>query len=281
MSSILHTALKQNRDNEGVRYRSLKAKYLAKQGVVFEVNSSNRISHPGFDFDFNFGFGDGARFVIPDAPEPIDVHEIERQVEEAMEHVNEQDWGVIVSDALESSREAMARVRDRLRSLRDVERELSYERRELERERRELEFESRSANSNDERKEFEQLRKELDKRTEELEKRRTEINKYASEIELENIKKNDERIEAYKKSTKKFLAHFEGEVADAMCRYGAGLKALPDNENVSFVLSKFGDGTPGEKKDRIYVFSYKDIRSCVSEKIDADELLTRVESYVF
>ena len=93
MSSILHTALKQNRDSEGVRYRSLKAKYLAKQGVVFEVNSSNRISHPGFDFDFNFGFGDGARFVIPDAPDPIDVHEIERQVEEAMEHVNEQDWG--------------------------------------------------------------------------------------------------------------------------------------------------------------------------------------------
>jgi hypothetical protein len=277
MSSILHTALKQDTSKSSIRYRSLSANYLAQQGVVFDVN----LSSWGVQKNFNINFGDGIHLLPPQFIDPIEVHEIERRVEEAMESVEEHEWGVIVEEALEGSREALRATRDLMRELRGEERELSYEQRELEREKRELEFESRQRDGDREKKSLDNRRQELEKETKRIQERRAAISKRADKIEKEKKEKATAQLAKYRENTKAFLANFEGEIADSLCRYGAGLRALPENEKVSFVLSKFGDGTPGEKKDRIYVFNYKDVRACVSEKIDANELLTKAESYVF
>lgn len=278
MSSILHTALKQSAGNGGIRYRSISAQYLARQGVVFDVNSSSRGAHRNFD-DFPQHF-----IVAPEPFAPIDVQEIEQQVEEAIEQVEEtewEEWGDFVGDALRGSMQALEATRDHLRDLQNQERELSYEQREVEREKRELEFESRNTEGDREAKTLEKRREKLEKQARRIKERRAAIAERAEKIEKEKKVKREARLAEYRENTKAFLANFEGEVADSLCRYGAGLRALPENEHVSFVLSSFGDGTPGEKKDRIYVFSYKDIRSCVSEKIDTNELLTKAETYAF
>jgi hypothetical protein len=278
MSSILHTALKQGAGKGNIRYRSISAQYLAQQGVVFDVNSSG---WSGRHRNFNVNLGDGVQFISPESFGSVDMHEIERRVEEAMEEIEESDWGVVVEEALRGSMDAIEMTRDRLRDLHSEERELSYEQRELQREKRELEFESRNTEGEQEKKRLEKRREKLEKDAKRIKERRDAINERAEKIEQEKKEKAEARIAEYRKNTTAFLANFEGEVADSLCRYGAGLRALPENEKVTFVLSKFGDGTPGEKKDRIYVFSYKDIRACVSERIDANELLTKAETYVF
>jgi hypothetical protein len=281
MSSILHTALKQDKSEGNIRYRSLSAQYLARQGVVFNVNSSSRGGHRSFDFEFDFSPNLTAPPEPPEHDDFIDVHEIERRVEEAMEEINETEWGAAVGEALRGSMHALDITRDRLRELRSEERELSYEQRELERERRELEFESRNTEGDREKKTLDVRRKKLEKEAKRIKDKRAVISERAEKIEKEKKAKTEARIAEYRKSTKAFLANFEGEIADSLCRYGAGLRALPETENVTFVLPKFGDGTPGEKKDRIYVFNYKDVRACVGEKIDANELLEKAETYLF
>mgnify|MGYP000076608708 CR=1 FL=1 len=77
------------------------------------------------------------------------------------------------------------------------------------------------------------------------------------------------------------MAGFEESVGDMLCKYGAGIKALPKDENVSFVLSKFGSTDSRSKQDKIYVFQHKDIQDCVRDKIDANKLLSQANTYMF
>jgi hypothetical protein len=54
-----------------------------------------------------------------------------------------------------------------------------------------------------------------------------------------------------------FLNGFKDSIGNILCRYGAGIKALPVNENINFVLSNFGSvdsAGRGAKQDKIYVF---------------------------
>ena len=80
---------------------------------------------------------------------------------------------------------------------------------------------------------------------------------------------------------KQFLAQFEMQVGDALCRFGSGLRAVPSNAYVNFVIKDMGRGTDGYASNQIYVFTMQDIKACVQEKIDVNGLLTAAKVYQF
>ncbi len=63
--------------------------------------------------------------------------------------------------------------------------------------------------------------------------------------------------------------------------YGNGLKALPKNEHVSFILKSGGDKDSRRYKDKIYVFSKKDISACSADKLSVDKLISQANNYQF
>jgi hypothetical protein len=70
-------------------------------------------------------------------------------------------------------------------------------------------------------------------------------------------------------------------MSETLCRFGSGLRGLPENEHISMVLKDFEMDESRERKDRIYVFTRADIVRCVQEKIDANKLLTNANIYQF
>ena len=127
-------------------------------------------------------------------------------------------------------------------------------------------------------KQAQELKTELD----ELKKRQEEVTKYAKEIELEQKEQSEKRNAARNKQYKQFLAKFEDNIGSILCRYGAGIKEMPGDEHVTFVLPGFVKDNRGKSaKDRIYVFRNSDIQSCVRDGIDVSQLLGKANIYSF
>lgn len=273
MTSILSTALKQNVDKSPVHFRSLEATYLAKQGVVFNVSTSG--SSGGFNFVISRGH-DSEFLSIPPIP-PIP--EIYANGDITLEFSDDNEWQEFAEEAVERAREAMEEAHDKLRDLRQQEREYAWERRELERRKRDQEFEMRSADKA-RKQDLMKRNAELEDELKALQAKQKEIEQYAQQIDTERKAKAAAQAKARQEQYKAFLSNFELNIADTLCKYGAGLKALPKNENVSFVLSNFSR-TARSSQDRIYVFTVDDIQDCVRDKIDSDKLLQKSESYLF
>lgn len=272
MTGIMQTALRQNNSRAGIRFRSIEATYLAKQGVVFEINTSNSGSSWHFDLGNVLS---GISVPTPPTPPVAVSGDGGSWVVEV-----DDDWVELAEEMAHGVQEAMRDAREKLRDLREREREYSWEQREYERRKRDLEFEKRNADEKN-KKRIEQRTKELETELQKLKSKQAEVSKYAAQIEQEQKKQNAERNAAKQKEYKRFLAGFESSVGDLLCKYGAGIKALPDNENVSFVLSKFGSIDSRAKQDKIYVFKHEDIQDCVRDKIDANKLLSQSDTYMF
>ncbi|MDN4503773.1 hypothetical protein QX776_15285 [Alteromonadaceae bacterium BrNp21-10] len=277
MSNIMQTVLSQNGDKKGIRFRNLDVSYLADQGVVFKIDTRQR----GFNFDFSFGDFNLREFIgqVPSVPPVPPVHDVNTQVVMDFD-MEDGEVEQHVRHAMEKMQEAMSESRDHLRSLREQEREISWEQREYERRFRDIEFEKRHA-SDDDKKEMAQELKELEKEKLKLEAKRAEIEKYVNTLEEKQRTQLKAQREARSQQTKAFLIHFEDSIADVLCKYGAGIKSMPDSEHVSFVLSDFGDENQESKKDKVYVFKNKDIKACVAEKIDTNKLLSNANTYLF
>lgn len=283
MRNILVTSLKQNNERSGIRFHSVDSTYLQGQGLMFEVKTNTG----GWNFSFNFSEMLGENIIVPTPPEPVEIPNIviAGDGESAAEfHFDfDEDFSEMAEQAREIAREALRETREKFRELRQDERELSWEAREIERRLRDLEFEMRHADEKRAKK-LEERKQELQKEKAELEQRRSEIAKYAEELEAKEkaVRERQEAEEAQK--VKRFLAAFEATVADTLCSYGGGLRDLPDAEKVNFVLSDFGERKTNrgrDKMDKVYVFSNKDIKACVSDKIDTNELLSKADTYMF
>lgn len=272
MTSILQTAMKQSNNRKGIRFRSIDATYLASQGVVFNVRTSNG----GWAFAMDLS---GMTTVVPPAPplEPLTVFSGGNGIRIELD---DHELQMITEDALRVAQDALRESSEQLRELRSRERELAWEQREYERRRRDIEFERRNADS-DYRKELDKELKELDQELKSLETKKKEVDEYADQLEQEQQQQAQKREQAMEQEYKRFLADFEAEVGDILCSYGAGLKALPEDEHVTFLLSDFGSVSHKGNQDRVYVFSLKDIRACVVDKIDAEKLLGNAKSYLF
>ena len=272
MTNIMQTALRQDNDRQGIRFRAIDVTYLQGQGVVFEVNTSNS--------RFHFDIGQMLSGLnVPVAPTPpINVSGDDQHF--VIEFADEQEWEELAREANEAAQDALRDAQRKLRDLREKERDYSWEEREYERRKRDLEFEKRNADEK-RRKKIDEKAKELKAELKELESKRAEVQRYAKEIEDEQKLQQEKREAAKKAQYTRFLSDFEANVGDVLCKYGAGIKALPASENVSFILPKFGSASRSEKQDRIYVFKHKDIQSCVRDKITANQLLEKASTYMF
>jgi hypothetical protein len=275
MLNILQASLKQQRSDKNLRLRAGSVFYLADQGVVFQIDSGR---HGGHFLGFDLGGLSGLinNFPIaPNSPNPkgrhieinIDDNEIERMVMDFVEHGDHYD------DDLS----------DKMRDLSEKQREFSWEKREYERSRRDLEFEKRNADPA-RRKEIDNRLAGLNKDVAKLESKTAGLEKYRNELEAERNQEMANRQAVKKKLYSESLALFEDTIGEMLCNYGAGLRALSDDENISFVLSDFvdaGDDSVIGTHDKVYVFKHKDIKACVMGKSDKNELLTTAKTYLF
>ena len=110
------------------------------------------------------------------------------------------------------------------------------------------------------------------------------MEKFRSNIETERNQEVAKRQAAKQKLYKESLSLFEDTVGDMLCRYGAGLRSLSDEENVTFLLSDFVDADNDSvigSHDKVYVFKHKDIQACVTGKSSKDKLLSAATTYLF
>jgi hypothetical protein len=275
MLNILQASLKQQSSDKNIRFRAEAVFYLADQGVVFEIDSGRRGSNFfGFDLGGLNGLIDNIPRtpVAPNAPSghfeiDIDEKEIERMVMQFVEH------GEHYDDDLS----------DKMRDLSEEQRELGWEKREYDRSRRDLEFEKRNADTQ-RRKEIEKRQAALDKEVAKLEAKTKEIEKYRNDLEAEHNQEVAKRQAVKQKLYKESLSVFEDTIGDMLCRYGAGLRSLADDENVTFLLSDFVDADNDSvigSHDKVYVFKHKDIQACVTGKSNKNKLLTAAKTYMF
>lgn len=273
MTGVIDTALKQNNDRKGWRYRQLQTTYLANQGVVFTVT----VSQGGARF---FAF-DGGGLRIPPIPPLPAVAPIVVEGGDSEIHIElDREWEVFAEEAGRQVSEMFRESNSQLRDLRDRERELAWEHRELERRSRDLNFELRQAEG-ERRDDIKRELSEIEKQLERFSEREKELASYANEIEQEQKKRLEKQKKATEEAYKTFLANFESSIGNTLCRFGAGLRGLDDNENVSFVISDFVVGDDGKTKDKVYVFAKQAIKDCVQEKIEVSSLLSSATSYTF
>ncbi|WJG08628.1 hypothetical protein [Aliiglaciecola sp. LCG003] len=272
MTNILKTSMRQDSKDAGFKVRSLNVMYLANQGVVFEVATSSK--QRNFIFEFN---GDSEFFVSPpEAPEAphFDAHgAVDFEVET-------EQWGEEFAQVFEQVQESIERSSHMMREIKQQEREFAWDLRESERRLRDLEFEIRAADSARQ-KELNAEKKDLEDKIKQLKYKQIEVGKYATKIEQEHKQKAAEKLAARKQQYAAFIGKFEDNVSSTLCKYGTGIKALPESEHVSFVLNNMGMPERGGQQDKIYVFKNKDIQSCVRDKLSPKELIQKAESYIF
>tara|TARA_R110002167_G_scaffold128818_1_gene311407 strand:- start:1 stop:930 length:930 start_codon:yes stop_codon:yes gene_type:complete len=272
MSSILQTALKQDKQRGSLSIRDIGYTYLQNQGVVFKLDLNRYGSRQVFFTD-----GHSSVPVAPLAPNVFDMQDLDIDI-----HMDEDEIEDAVEDAMERAKYLSRESSSKLRALGEKLRELSREQREYERRSRDLEFEK--SNSNNERKaNIEEQLSELNAELKKLQAKRTEIERYKTKIEIERQAQLQQRKEAAEQEHKRFLANFEENLGQVLCRYGSGLRALDDNEYVNFVLADFTSLSANEKgsQDRVYVFKHSDIQACVKDKIDQATLFSNSQVYGF
>ncbi|MDC8830106.1 cell envelope integrity protein TolA [Alteromonas gilva] len=278
MSGVIETALKQDTRKNTVRYRSIDATYLAKQGVVFTINTG--IKGRGFSF---------GQFVssMPPPPPAPDAPHSEAHSESVhvirsdnFEFITETDWAETAERVISKVERIINDTDDRLREFRSDHRELEWEMRELERRNRDLEFELRTAD-NERRKEVEAEIKEVEKEFAMLQSKEKQITEKAQALAAEKKAEMAKQKQAEEEAYKTFLANFEASIGDTLCSFGAGLRELPDNENITFVLDNFAMNNEGKTEDKVYIFSKKDVKRCVTEDISPSDILANAQVYSF
>lgn len=270
MSGVIDTALKQDTRKDNVRYRGIDATYLAKQGVVFTIKTGGR----SMIFDFDLGDLISGIPAVPHAPS------VEVITNGDYEVVYENDWEETADRVIRKVEHIVRETEDKMREFRSDRREVDWEIRELERRNRDLEFELRTADE-ERKKVVEEELKEMEQELDRLETKQAALEERTQALAKEKQEEIAKKREAQKEAYKTFLANFEASIGDTMCSFGAGLRELPDNEHITFVLSDFARDEENHTQDRVYIFSKKNVKRCVTEDIKPSDLLAKAEVYTF
>jgi hypothetical protein len=169
-------------------------------------------------------------------------------------------------DLLGADREAFETLREHARSLRELEREQRSVAREMARRER-----GEGA--------AEGLR-ELEARQEALE---LEIEAHAEELATSREAIRARQREQREQARAEELAarsRVEDRLVDGLCRFGASLRTLGDDEHVSVILRVHRDGPGGGPlPDRVLTFPVRALTACGTQRLDADGLLARAAVY--
>lgn len=270
MSDIITSSTASEDDDSQGRVNNVSNLYLYGQGVVFTI-STNSYSNRWGNFNVNFSMPTIAPIAPVSRMPPKERVQFERNIEETVENAM-----AIASSNFEFAMENANEDREKYRDLRDEQRDLEYEIRELAREARDLEYQTKRANA--------ETKKELATELKKLEQKKVEFEKNRQLVEKEVAKVRAEQKKQIVAQEKQRVNYYQGlttSLAETLCLYGNGLKALPKNEHVSLILKAGGDKEGRRYKDQIYVFNKKDISACSIDKINVTQLVSKAKSYQF
>lgn len=270
MNDIIKSSVSGKSAGHASEINSIQSTYLRGQGVVFTISSVARSREWG-NYNFNFS--------MPEMPAAPIAPEVNHEFLEKFDI----DVNKTVTRALDSAAEDYERVvevfeenQDRSRELRDEQREIAYKLREVEREKRDVSYQLSRA-SDDRKAELKQALAQLTEQEESFRTHQSKIielsNKFALELKEKQKQRAKERSNYYQQLTVN--------LTQTLCLYGNGLKSLPKNEHVNVILKSAGEKSDNSYKDSILVFTKEDIANCSADKISAETLLSKGQSYQF
>jgi hypothetical protein len=280
MSDIIKSSVGVQEGRKGSKISNIQSTYLRGQGVVFTISSGSHSKRWG-NFNFNFTMPDMP--VMPPMPPMPVASTNERDHDDEGEHRFSQDINERMSDAFESANrgyeramESMERSKDVYRDLKNDQRDLRNEVRDLAREKRDIEYQMRRADD--------KSKAELKKQIEKLSSKQAEFDKERAKLsEKSELLRKEQMTQRTKQDNDRraFYKDLNQSLADTLCLYGNGLKALPKNENVSMIIKSGGNKENGRYRDQVFVFNKKDISACSSDKITSAKLLMNGNGYQF
>lgn len=278
MSGVLKTSLRQNAATDTWRVSHIETSYLAGQGAVFTFSVRGKSGNWVREIE---SLVEGLVGAVPPAPPapPVSAANSFSDVDDIVFEAA-REWEAYAEETSHRFSQAFADNNNRLRDLRNMQRELAWEAREVERELRDITFELRHADEA-RKKELLTQKEQYGEQLEELEAKEKSMKDELKAIEKKQEKQMEARKAEQQQARKTFLAGFESGMSESLCRFGSGLRGLPENEHLSMVLKDFEIDESRERRDRIYVFTRADIVRCVQEKIDANKLLTNANIYQF
>lgn len=277
MLNILQASLRQN-SSKNLRLRAESVTYLADQGVVFNIDANNHNRFSGIDLSKIL-----SNVFIPSVPPVPPVAAPGNGNNHIQIDIDGEGIENTIRAALDMDEDFVDESSDKMRELNERQRDLSWEQREYERNSRDLEFEKRNSES-ERRQEIEKEMAELATKLKKIEGKRAELEEYSKQLAKEQSQFIAEREAAKKVLYQQTLAIFEETAGSMLCSYGAGLKSLPDDENISFVLNEFVEAEKDSvlrNHDKVYVFKYKDVKACVMGKNNKEQLLANAITYLF
>ena len=264
MSKIFETSLSElnsSNNREGLRRSSHKTEstYLAKQGMVFTFKfSGSRFGNSSDWQAFGEGIGNLVGSISAEIAHSFSEIDLEnsRAPRAPRSPFPSSNWEN--SDNWEQNVEAYEEFQQVMENLRDEQRDNREEVRDLQREVRDIERQARRDENHD--------IKELAKSKEKLEKKMKELNKHVSVYEKKMKEYREEKKQKLTQSNK----NKSDLIISTLCDYGSTLRSLENGEHVTLVFSNFKNN-----KDQIYVFNYKDVKSCSNK----DKLIKKAVSY--
>lgn len=278
MASIVNTAMGHQQGNDRKRSwaeRSpLESTYLAGQGVVYRVNFGSRMQRFAMH-NSNFPALEKFEFVeveqlTPDIEKVIEVAKGDkRRVEVIIEsdeiRIDGDDiqfeGGVTFSDEV---RKSVADMRTAAQEMRDARRVI----RDLSRVDKEASESARKQSAQ----QLAEAKTKLEQAQQQMELARAELRRSQGQIE----QRSSARMAEMQQQRAAQVASFEQTFVKTLCDYGNTLRDLPNNEHISVVIVGAGD----DGKDKIHVFTKKDVMNCKGDK-GASDLLAKATTYSF
>lgn len=259
--NVLSSSLKHDL---GKSIRQIEGYYLKHQGIVFNlsVRSENRW------FNYSNHHGDKSMEFFE-----FDTEQLEAMAEQFSQFG--EDVATYSKEALRTTMENARMNAEEARRAAEQEREINREIRDLERERRDLDF-ARNLEEKEAKVELKERLKELEARLSTLLSEQQKLSKAQATLK-QTLAEQKAKQEAQKLETEKALqTQLRNALAKTLCDYGAGLKSLPANEHVSFVISGVRD-----KQKQVQVFTKENIMACISSKISSETLQSKADIYTF
>jgi len=261
-TGIIQTAARQSGDDEA-RLSDFRYTYVRDQGVIYRV----RLGQSGW------------RFVAPDAPEPP----MPPEAADMGEFARDLQLDVVVEQGLRTAHRILSKLSGEYSEewfeLSEKQRDLAWDIREQERELRDIEFRLRNAEDS-EKAELTRERNEIKRQLDELRAEQSALREKSEALKQE-LKAEREKIRQQQIETRdKAIANAEQLLSKTLCDYGITLKALPQDEFVTFILEGADNSAGERRRDRVYVFAMDDIREC-SGNDGAVDLIEAAKPYYF
>ena len=93
----------------------------------------------------------------------------------------------------------------------------------------------------------------------------------------ELAEKKQARVKEQKQQLAALAQQVDKSLTLTLCDYGSGLRNLPNDEHVSFIIRGVSEG----KTEQVKVFKKSDIKKCVVGDIKAAQLLEKASTYSF